>query len=303
MAAMFDSLPRFSVSISSTHAADGPARMIERTQAAHDAGFAALTLGDHHDMAVPYAQNTPMLGRLLADWSGRPAGCLFLVPLWHPLLMAEQIGTLAATHRISAPGTNFVVQTGIGWGREQFVNLGADMTTRGRFIDEAIPVIKRLLAGEKVDSEYFGMVGAQVGLLPDFAAGGGFDWWIGGSANAAIDRAARLGDCFYVGPGASDEWLAPAIERYRAAGGTWVALRQDALVGRDANLARQAAEQLVAEGYRGMTADQLMTGSPDDVAERATRFASLGVDEIVVRCASRDQAEALETLTSIGTLL
>jgi hypothetical protein len=41
-------------------------------------------------------QNTPMLGRLLAEWSDRPAGALFLLPLWNPVLVAEQVGTLAA---------------------------------------------------------------------------------------------------------------------------------------------------------------------------------------------------------------
>jgi hypothetical protein len=35
-----------------------------------------------------------MLGRLLAEWGEAPAGCLFLLPLWHPVLVAEQIGTL-----------------------------------------------------------------------------------------------------------------------------------------------------------------------------------------------------------------
>ena len=27
-----------------------------------------------------------MLGRLLANWGAAPAGCLFLLPLWHPVL-------------------------------------------------------------------------------------------------------------------------------------------------------------------------------------------------------------------------
>jgi hypothetical protein len=44
-------------------------------------------------------QNTPMLGRLLAEWSDRPAGALFLLPLWNPVLVAEQVGTLAANRR------------------------------------------------------------------------------------------------------------------------------------------------------------------------------------------------------------
>ena len=48
---------------------------------------------------TPYYQNTPMLSRLLAEWSEAPAGCLFLLPLWHPVLVAEQIGTLAAVAR------------------------------------------------------------------------------------------------------------------------------------------------------------------------------------------------------------
>jgi hypothetical protein len=70
--------------------------MIERAAAAHRAGLDSLFVGDQHVSPTPYYQNTPMLGRLLAEWGGSPAGCLFLLPLWHPVLVAEQIGTLAA---------------------------------------------------------------------------------------------------------------------------------------------------------------------------------------------------------------
>ena len=292
-------LPRFSVSISSTHADDAPARMIERARVAHAAGFVSLTIGDHHDMPVPYAQNTPMLGRLLAEWPGRPAGCLFLVPLWHPLLMAEQIGTLAAIHQVEAPGQPFVVQTGIGWGEAQFVNLGADMRTRGDYIDAAIPIVKALLAGDHVDDAAFGLQGARVGLRADTD----FDWWIGGTAPVAIDRAARLGDAWYATPGAADDDLAAGIERYRGAGGNRVMLRRDAVLSADHDTAISRATELVERGYRGLSLDRLLVGSPATVAERAAELAGLGVDEIVVRCASREQDHALETLELLGEVI
>jgi alkanesulfonate monooxygenase SsuD/methylene tetrahydromethanopterin reductase-like flavin-dependent oxidoreductase (luciferase family) len=82
-----------------------------------------LTLGDHHSTGpAGYVQNVPMLGRILAEWTTRPIGCLFLVPLWNPVLLAEQIGTLAAMS--SGP---FIVQTGLGGGEGQFRAMGSDL--------------------------------------------------------------------------------------------------------------------------------------------------------------------------------
>jgi alkanesulfonate monooxygenase SsuD/methylene tetrahydromethanopterin reductase-like flavin-dependent oxidoreductase (luciferase family) len=99
--------------------------MIERAAAAHRAGLASLFVGDQHVSPTPYYQNTPMLGRLLAEWGEAPAGCLFLLPLWHPVLVAEQIGTLAAIAR--GP---FIMQCGLGWGEARFAAMGADIRTR-----------------------------------------------------------------------------------------------------------------------------------------------------------------------------
>ena len=213
---MTSSLPRIGVSLASNHRSAAPTRMIERARTAHQAGLISLTLGDHHDMKVPYAQNTPMLGRLLAEWTDRPVGCLFLTPLWKPLLMAEHIGTLAAIHHASSPNVPFIVQTGIGWGDAQFANLGANMSHRGRDIDAAIPAVKALLAGETVTDAYFGLVDATVGLR----SSGPIEWWIGGTAEVAIDRAARLGDCWYGSPGQDDESIRVGVDRYRSAGGS-----------------------------------------------------------------------------------
>ena len=56
--------------------------MIERAAAASAAGLDWLFVGDHHVIGAPFYQNTPILGRLLAEWGDAPAGALYLLPLW-----------------------------------------------------------------------------------------------------------------------------------------------------------------------------------------------------------------------------
>src|SRR5437764_2238954 len=99
--------------------------MVERTRAARDAGLDSLFIGDHHNVPVPYYQNVPMLGRLLAEWDERPAGALFLLPLWHPVLVAEQIGTLATI--ASGPS---IMPCAVGGGAEQCVALSVPIRMR-----------------------------------------------------------------------------------------------------------------------------------------------------------------------------
>src|SRR5580692_2690004 len=120
---------------------EGPVTVLGQMRAAARAGLDSLTLGDHHATGPGgYVQNVPMLGRLLAEWTDRPAGCLFLVPLWNPVLMAEQIGTLAAM----AAGP-FIVQAGLGGGGAQFGAMGADLTQRAARLEEGILVVQALL--------------------------------------------------------------------------------------------------------------------------------------------------------------
>jgi len=267
--------------------------MIERVGAAYEAGFASLTIGDHHNMPTSYAQNTPMLGRLLAEWPDRPAGCLFLVPLWNPLLMAEHIGTLAAVH-----GDRFIVQTGIGAGADQFAAFGKTLGTRAKVLEDAVPVVKRLLAGEVVDAPSFDIVGGRVGLLSD----GPIEWWMGAGVDSALERAARLGDVWYASPGLDPASAAERFDRYRALGGTRATIRKDALVLSDGDLARSTADDLIAAGYRGLGRDQLIVGNADDAAEQLAPYFELGFEEVVVRCMTVPQDQALETLELVGGL-
>src|ERR1700722_10009172 len=187
----------------------GPETGLGQARAADRAGLDTLTLGDHHATGpAGYVQNVPMLGRLLAEWTDRPIGCLFLVPLWHPVLMAEQIGTLAALS--SGP---FIVQTGLGGGGAQFRAMGADLGERAARVEEGILVVQALLRGETVDSGLWAVSGARIAPLPPE----GTEWWIGGGVPKAIDRAARLGDCWYGNADLPPETAARDIGIYREA--------------------------------------------------------------------------------------
>lgn len=284
---------KLGLSISSTHKSNAPQLMIERARVAYAAGLESLTIGDHHNMSVPYAQNTPMLGRLLAEWPDRPAGCLFLMPLWHPVLMAEHIGTLAATHP-----AQFIVQTGIGHGDDQFRAFGADPRTRGRVLEESITVVKALLEGEAVDSELLGLVGGRVGLRPERPV----EWWASGGVDVALRRAATMGDVWYGAPSVNAAEGAAMVETYRNAGGTRPIVRKDALVLSNGDHARRLAKELVDAGYRGMGMESLLVGNPDDVAAQLDAYETAGFEQVVIRCMSVPQELALETLTLLGTL-
>lgn len=293
---------RLGISITSGYVVDDDrvaiATVLERARAAADAGLDHLSLGDQHATGgFAYVQNVPMLGRLMAEWpSDRQIGLLFLLPLWNPVLAAEQVGTLAAMS-----DARFIVQTGIGSGDGQFAAMGAEMSSRGRATDRAITAMKGLLAGETVDVPELGITGASIRPRPPQPV----DWWIGsGPAPAALDRAAREGDCWYVSPGLDGPVLADAVAAYRercAVHGTTprLALRRDVLVGDDHDATVAAARRVIDAGYRGMD-EQIVAGGVEHVAERLASFETLGVDDIVARTITVDRPAAVRSIELLG---
>ncbi len=180
---------RIGISLTSSHMIEdvraGARMMIERAGAAREAGLDSLFVGDHHAMPMPYYQNVPMTGRLLAEWGDKPAGCLFLLPLWNPVLAAEQIGTLA-----SIADGRFIVQCALGAGHQQFAALGANIRHRPSLFEEGLDIVRRLLRGETVNADgRYQFQGARIAPCPPEPV----DFWIGGSAEPSIDRAARRG--------------------------------------------------------------------------------------------------------------
>jgi alkanesulfonate monooxygenase SsuD/methylene tetrahydromethanopterin reductase-like flavin-dependent oxidoreductase (luciferase family) len=274
----------------------------ERARAARDAGLDGLFVGDHHcnGPSSAYFQNAPLLGRIIAEWNDRPVGSLFLLPLWNPVLLAEQVGTLA----MLAEGP-FVLQLAIGDGRTpQFRNMGAPALGRVRRFEIAIDLVRRLLAGERVSDETgtFGIEDACISPVPDSRV----SCWIGATASAGIERAARLGDGWecnaHVTPAEAREQAAEYLDACVRLGREpgVVAIRRDIHVDADSRRAETIADRVIAGGYRGFRPEALTFGDVGRVVEQLRGYADMGYTDVIVRHLADDQSQVLESLALLG---
>jgi alkanesulfonate monooxygenase SsuD/methylene tetrahydromethanopterin reductase-like flavin-dependent oxidoreductase (luciferase family) len=272
--------------------------MVEEIRSAHGAGLDSLFIGDHHVNATPYYQNVPMLGRLLAEWPDRDAGALFQLPLWDPVLLAEQVGTLAALTT-----GRFVLVAAIGGASAQFDGMGRSMRARPRAFESCLSVVRALLAGGLVDSDGApALRGARICPCPSEPV----EVWIAASAAPAIDRAARMADGWLGRPDISREEAvsqakvyADGCERHGRQVGT-IALRRDVHLATTMESAIQQAQPYLSR-YTAAP-DAPIVGTPEHAAEVMSRLAGDGFSPILLRHFVDDHALVLQSYDRLAEL-
>lgn len=293
---------KIGISITSAHQVvdvrEGAKRMIDRARAANQAGLDSLFVGDHHITSTPYYQNTPIMGRLLAEWDKRPSGALYLLPLWNPVLAAEQIATLACI----AEGP-FIMQCGLGRDDYQFNGMGANIRYRPSALEQALQTLRDLWNGDKVTLDgRWRFQGASISPLPPES----IEVWIGASAKVAIDRAARLADAWLADPSMNLEQAKNAIEHYKSCLDTYgksadtIAIRRDIYVATSSDDATRTREAIEQKGYRGFSTDSLIIGDIGSVAEQFSAYEEIGYTDIIVRNLHPDPVRAVESIERLG---
>ncbi|MDR7515622.1 MAG: LLM class F420-dependent oxidoreductase [Armatimonadota bacterium] len=261
-------------------------RILEVARAAEEMGYDSVWASDH---LLPPA-NRPRYGTLfeclttLAYVAGqtrrvRLGTSVLVLPLRHAVEVAKQVATLDALS-----GGRVILGVGAGWIPEEFAALGADFRHRGRHLDEAIRVL-RLLWSEPRPSfagTFYQFRDVLFGPLP--VQPGGPPIWVGGYTDAALRRAARLGDAWH-GDDVAGAQLASMVARLRV-----LAAREGRTVGvtlrRTVDLRPLlAAERLASAGVQDgrfptPTAGAL-TGSADEVAAGVREALRAGVDHFI----------------------
>jgi probable F420-dependent oxidoreductase len=173
-----------------------PARELGALAAeAETLGFASLWAGDHVAFPAPILDPLQVLTAFAAHTERVRLGtCVYLLPLRHPTVVAKMV---AALDYVAGGRVVF----GVGVGGEfpvEFEACGVPVAERGGRTDEAIVILRRLWAGGRATHRGRRFEIGPVEIAPPPPQGPGLPIWIGGRSEAALRRAARLGDG-YVG--------------------------------------------------------------------------------------------------------
>jgi alkanesulfonate monooxygenase SsuD/methylene tetrahydromethanopterin reductase-like flavin-dependent oxidoreductase (luciferase family) len=275
--------------------------LMEVAAAARQAGLDALLTGDSHAANPAYAATfspLPTVARLMSVTGTMPIGVVLLAPFYHPLLLAEQIGTLAAF----AQGP-LIITFVLGGRPQQFQAFGMEERSRVGRLEEMVTVVRALLAGERVTHRglHHTLQDATISPLPRVPV----EIWLGGTVAAAAERAGRLGDAWLTGQNATDGELRHQLALYREAAARAgrrprPVLRRDIYVGESDEAARTVVDRILAEGYRGTGLDQLLVGSADSIVRQLLSYRNMGFDEVMVRHIVGDHQLMLQSFERIG---
>lgn len=183
-------------------------QLVEIARTAEEAGFDSIALPDSifymekQSTDYPYTpdgsrmwnEDTPWVDPLIAAGAmGAVTSTLrFYTNVMklgsrNPLLLARQVGSVA-----NLTNNRFGFGVGIGWAPEEFEWCGVPYGRRGARVDEMIEIIKLVLAGGMVEfhGEFYDFDRLQMSPAPSQPV----PFYVGGHTDAALRRAARVGD-------------------------------------------------------------------------------------------------------------
>jgi alkanesulfonate monooxygenase SsuD/methylene tetrahydromethanopterin reductase-like flavin-dependent oxidoreductase (luciferase family) len=195
-----------------TDVAAARTELIEQVRTARGAGFSSLWV-PHHYLTQPMQMLAPipMLAYLARDAEGMLMGTNILVmPLLNPVHVAEDAVTLDLLS-----GGRYVLGMGVGYREAEFNTFNVPLKERVPRLTESVEIMRRLWTEDRVTyrGKIFDLEDLGIGLKPQRP--GGPPIWIGGVVDAAVKRAAQIGDAWLITNFAHLNVLVPQMKMYR----------------------------------------------------------------------------------------
>lgn len=287
-----------------TDAATIAEESIRLTQAAREAGFDAIAFGQHYLSDYSQLQPVPLLSRLAAEAGSMAVGpAVLLMPFHHPIEIAEQITT------IDGFVDDVFVGVGAGYRDVEFRNFGVEKSERVGRLAESIEVMNRLWTEESVtyDGQFHSLTDATINPRPPSKP----PVWVAANATAAVERAARIGDAWFVNPHSTlseiesqkarydelrqergldtavpiirEAFVAPTTERALDIAKPYLAEKYDRYLQWGQDEAMETEDDL-ARPFEDLAADRFLLGTPEAVRAEIQRYEeTLDVDTMFLR--------------------
>ncbi|WJR76659.1 LLM class flavin-dependent oxidoreductase [Bradyrhizobium sp. NP1] len=195
-----------------TNVLNARSEMIEQVRLARKSGFGSLWV-PHHYLTQPMQMLAPipMMAYLAREAEGMLMGPNILVmPLLNPAHVAEDAVTLDLL-----TGGNYVLGMGVGYREAEFNTFQVPLSERAQRLTESVEIMRRLWTEDRVtyNGKIFKLENLGIGLKP--VRPGGPPIWIGGVVDAAVKRAAKIGDAWLITNFAHLRELVPQMKLYR----------------------------------------------------------------------------------------
>lgn len=190
------------------------ADLCEQARLAERLGFSTIAAGMHYgSYPLQMLQQIPFLARLMAEAPGaRVLPGIVLLSLHKPLDIAEQLATLDVMS-----GGRLIFGAGLGYREIEFKGFGTTDAEKVARFEENLEAVIRLWTEESISlkGSHFELDAVRLSVKP--AQKPRPPIWIGANADAAVRRAARLGDTWFINPHQRMDTIARQLDVYRRA--------------------------------------------------------------------------------------
>jgi alkanesulfonate monooxygenase SsuD/methylene tetrahydromethanopterin reductase-like flavin-dependent oxidoreductase (luciferase family) len=181
--------------------------ILDQIARAEALGWDDVWLSEHHFIDDGYTPSMLPLACAIAARTERIriGTSVLLLPLHDPLRVAEDAATVDVMS-----GGRLELGVAVGYRLGEFTGFGVPRAERAARMDEAVPLVKALLRGERVThaGRHYRYTDVELHPRPVQADP---TLWMGGFSEPAVRRAARLGDAFIaIGP------VRPLVDLYRS---------------------------------------------------------------------------------------
>jgi probable F420-dependent oxidoreductase len=287
------------IGIGAAGASSTPEALNELVTGLDDLGFDSLWVSEV--LTGPVLDPVVSLAWAAASNPRLKIGTTMLLPGRNVIRLAKQLASLDV---LSKGRLLVTLVPGLTYPPEREA-IGVDVKRRGALIDEALPLLRRLWAGETVSHEGAAGTFHEVKLWP-LPVQQPLEVWLGGNVPTALERCGRL----------SDGWLPSACTPEEAAAGRVVIEEAAAKAGRSISgehfgmslgYAREAIDPATARtmAARRPRAFELTPVGLPALRERIESFIAVGFSKFVLRpvkapASWREELEALAT--AVGDL-
>jgi probable F420-dependent oxidoreductase len=264
-----------------------PGRYRDLAQAAEEMGYDSIWAGDHLSFRNPLLDVVVALATFAAVTERITLGAgIVLLPLRHPSVVAKEFASLDYLS-----GGRVILGVGVGGeGGKDFEAVGVDPRERGARANEAMQALRALFGPPPASfsGRFFSFDG--IDIAPGPKQPGGPPLWVGGGSEAAIRRAATLGD------GWMPIWV--SAERFRDHAATLPdrvvpAVTLPAHVGEKRTLYEHLRRRYAGDFSEHVVDRYCVAGTPEECAARVREYVDAGARHVVFNLCEPEDAERL----------